>query len=125
MIKMIAFEMTGKRSYLQSAIFDMYYITGINPTGYCYITGFGERSPMHIHHRVSGGDGITDPVPGFLAGGPNISVLNDCPDIERSKLPALSYVDEQCSYSTNEIAINWNAPLCFLAGGLSSIAEAY
>jgi len=49
-----------------------------------------------------------------LAGGPNTVVLNDCPGITRSTFPAKSYADAQCSYSTNEIAINWNAPLFFL-----------
>jgi endoglucanase len=33
--------------------------------------------------------------------------------------PARMYLDEQASYATNEVAINWNAPLVFLlAGGL-------
>jgi hypothetical protein len=27
-------------------------------------------------------------------------------------------LDKQCSYSTNEIAINWNAPMAFLAGAV-------
>jgi hypothetical protein len=33
-----------------------------------YETGIGEKSPMNIHHRPSGSDGIVEPVPGFLAG---------------------------------------------------------
>jgi len=28
--------------------------------------------------------------------------------------PAKVYVDEQASYSTNEVAINWNAVLVFI-----------
>jgi endoglucanase len=33
--------------------------------------------------------------------------------------PAKMYVDEEASYASNEIAINWNAPLVFLlAAGL-------
>ncbi|MCX6224739.1 MAG: glycoside hydrolase family 9 protein, partial [Bacteroidia bacterium] len=42
----------------------------------------------------------------------------DCPDINRSKFPAKSFVDDVCSYSTNEVAINWNAPLFFVLGAL-------
>ena len=30
--------------------------------------------------------------------------------------PALCYADDQESYASNEIAINWNAPLVFVAG---------
>jgi hypothetical protein len=28
------------------------------------------------------------------------------------------YLDEQESYATNEVAINWNAPLVFLLAGM-------
>jgi endoglucanase len=122
MLKLVAYALTNKDKYMKSALQDMYYITGVNPTGYCYVTGIGEKSPMNIHHRPSASDGIAEPVPGFLAGGPNTVVFVDCPDAVRSKLPALSYVDEECSYSTNEIAINWNTPLAFLAGALSSLS---
>jgi endoglucanase len=122
MLKMVAFVLTNNVKYFKSALQDMNYITGVNPTGYCYITGIGEKSPMNIHHRPSGSDGIVEPVPGFLAGGPNTVVFVDCPNAVRSKLPALSYVDELCSYSTNEIAINWNTPLAFLAGALSNLS---
>jgi endoglucanase len=120
LLKMIAYSVKKDIRYFQSAINDMNYLTGVNPTGYCYITGFGAKSSMKIHHRPSAADNIIDPVPGFLAGGPNTVVFADCPNAVRSKLPALSYVDEECSYSTNEIAINWNTPLAFLAGAVSA-----
>jgi endoglucanase len=120
MLKMVAYSLQADSKYLYSAVNDMNYLTGVNPTGYCYITGFGSKPSMNIHHRPSAADNIVDPVPGFLAGGPNTAVFTDCPDAKRSKLPALSYVDEECSYSTNEIAINWNAPLTFLAGAVSA-----
>ena len=123
LLKIIAYSLRKKPEYLQSAVNDMNYLTGINATGYCFVTGFGEKSPLHIHHRVSGSDRIIDPVPGFLVGGPNTVVLTDCPEIKRDLMPASSYADELCSYSTNEIAINWNAPLVFLSGAISY--EAY
>ena len=69
---------------------------------------------MNIHHRPSSADGIAEPVPGFLAGGPNTVVPADCGGVEtRSSYPAKAYADQECSYSTNEVAINWNAPLVF------------
>jgi endoglucanase len=121
LLKMVAYSKMKDIRFLHSAINDMNYLTGVNPTGYCYITGFGTKPTMNIHHRPSAADRIVDPVPGFLAGGPNTVVFTDCPNAKRSKLPALSYVDETCSYSTNEIAINWNTPLAFLAGALSAV----
>ena len=76
---------------------------------------------MNIHHRPSAADGIVDPVPGFLSGGPNIIVLNDCDSaVVRDTFPAKSFADVTCSYSTNEIAINWNAPLAYLMNGLAA-----
>lgn len=121
LLKVVSYTLTQDKKYLNSAINDMNYITGVNPTGFSYITGIGEKPPMNIHHRPSGADNIVDPVPGFLVGGPNTSVWNDCPNAKnRSRLPALSFVDELCSYSTNEICINWNTPLVFLAGALSA-----
>ncbi len=56
-------------------------------------------------------------------GGPNLATFEDCPDAERSEFPAKSFVDLECSYSTNEIDINWNAPLVYLSGGLRAIIE--
>jgi len=31
--------------------------------------------------------------------------------------PAKMYLDEEASYASNEVAINWNAPLVFLLAG--------
>jgi endoglucanase len=120
-IKLVAYKITKDRKYLSSVQGDVDYILGRNATGYCFVTGFGGKQVMNIHHRPSGADGITEPYPGFLAGGPNTIVLNDCPDIERSTFPAKSYNDAMCSYSTNEVAINWNAPLFFLLGALDAL----
>ncbi len=119
MLKLFAYKLTGNKDYLASAISDLDYILGRNATGYCFVTGFGQKKVMNIHHRPSGADGIVDPIPGFLVGGPNLAVLKDCgPDVERSPYPAKSFVDLECSYSTNEIAINWNAPLVYLVAGI-------
>lgn len=101
----------------------MDFILGRNATGYCFVTGFGGKKVMNIHHRPSGADGILDPYPGFLSGGPNTVTFADCPNLVRSKYPAKSFVDAECSYSTNEIAINWNAPLFFVMAAMDSIRK--
>ncbi len=120
MVKLFAHKLTSNTKYLDSALSDLDYILGRNATGYCFVTGFGHKKVMNIHHRPSAADGIAEPVPGFLVGGPNTVVLTDCPDAQRSLLPAKSYVDLDCSYSTNEVAINWNAPLIYLVGGVDA-----
>ena len=87
-----------------------------------FVTGFGEAPPMKIHHRPSRADDIDDPIPGMMVGGPNNQDSWDCtaaayPNLSRA---ALAYLDEECSVSTNEVAINWNASFVYV---LCSISE--
>lgn len=120
MLKLIANRLTGEKRYFNSALNDMHYILGRNGTGYSYVTGVGSKQSMHPHHRPSAADGVDMPVPGFLIGGPNVIVPTDCGEEKRSQYPAAAYEDEECSYSTNEVAINWNAPWVFLTWGVSN-----
>jgi endoglucanase len=123
MLKLVAFFLTGDAAYAASARNDLHYLLGRNATGYCFVTGYGSKSPRHPHNRIMAADGVDEPIPGFLVGGPNTVVLTDCEpeNVVRSNFPAASYTDTQCSYSTNETAINWNAPLVFLSSGISSL----
>jgi endoglucanase len=120
MLKLVAWRLSGDPVYLASAQNDMDYILGRNATGFSFVTGFGDKTPKHPHNRIMGADGIDQPIPGFISGGPNVNVLTDCEaeGVVRSEFPAASFTDSQCSYSTNETAINWNAPLVFLTSGL-------
>ena len=118
-----AFQLTQDSSYLRAALSNLDYLLGRNATSYCYVTGFGSKSPLHIHHRPSGADGIAAPVPGLLVGGPdqyrNDGVLRSL--YAASTPPALCYADDQGSYASNEICINWNAPLVYLAVGMEAL----
>jgi endoglucanase len=120
MLKLIAYQLTGDDKYIASAQNDLDYILGRNATGYSFVTGYGDKTPLDQHNRIMGADGIQDPIPGYISGGPNTIVLTDCEaqGVVRSEFPAVSFTDTQCSYSTNETAINWNAPLVFLTSGL-------
>jgi endoglucanase len=119
-----AYRLTQKADYLNAAQSALDYTLGRNPLGISYVTGFGTRSTQHPHHRPSEADGIAAPVPGWLAGGPNPGQQDakDCKGVSYvSKQPALSYLDHGCSYASNEIAINWNAPLVYVAAALQSL----
>lgn len=126
MALLIANIMEPRVEYVNAATGALDYLLGKNPTGYCFVTAMGSKQVMKPHHRPSGADSITEPVPGFLVGGPNPGqedvrgCSGDCPEYP-SKLAALSFVDHQESYASNEVAINWNAPLVFLAGGLEAL----
>jgi endoglucanase len=52
----------------------------------------------------------------MLVGGPQPGWQDKCS--YPSRLPAKSYLDDWCSYSTNEVAINWNAPLVYVLAAL-------
>ena len=114
-----AYRVTGEDSYLNAAMAVLDYLLGRNATGYSFVTGFGSKPPMFPHHRVSAADNIADPVPGFVVGGPHSGQQDGC--AYPSNLPAKSYIDDWCSYATNEVAINWNAPLVYLVGAIESI----
>ncbi|MAL17214.1 MAG: cellulase [Balneola sp.] len=118
-----AYQITGDEKYYDAALHVADYLLGVNPTGYSYITGYGDKRVMNIHHRPSEADGIEEPVPGLVSGGPNPRNMNqDCgEEMYPSKLPALAFLDNWCSYSTNEITINWNAPAVFLFSGLEAL----
>ena len=111
------YKLTGDRKYLDLALGNLDYLMGRNATGYSYVTGFGDKTPMFPHHRQSEADGISDPIPGLIAGGPNPGRQDKC-STYTSTIPDESYTDDVCSYASNEIAINWNAPAAYLAGAI-------
>ncbi|HEX8507506.1 MAG TPA: glycoside hydrolase family 9 protein [Hymenobacter sp.] len=114
-----AFRLSGNSEYLREALANLDYLLGRNATGYSFVTGYGSKSPQHPHHRLSEGDGVAEPLPGFLVGGPNPGRQDGCnyPFKQAEK----SYTDEMCSYASNEIAINWNAPLVYLAVAMEAL----
>jgi len=116
-----AYLLTKNDKYLEGALSNADYILGRNATGYCFVTGAGTKYPMHPHHRQSVADGLTEPVPGLLSGGPNPGKQDKC-NYAFSE-PETSFVDDDCSYASNEIAINWNAPLVYLLNGLEFLCS--
>ena len=114
-----AYKVSGDKKHLAYALHNFDYLLGRNATGYSFLTGFGDKTPMHIHHRPSEADGIPEPVPGLLAGGPNPGMQDKCS--YPSSIPDEAYVDDVCSYASNEIAINWNAPFVYLAGAMEAL----
>jgi endoglucanase len=115
-----AYKLSKDRKFLDYALTNLDYVLGRNATGYSFVTGYGHKTPMFPHHRLSQADGIADPVPGLIVGGPNPGQQDGCKTYP-SKIPDESYTDSVCSYASNEIAINWNAPAAYLAGALEAL----
>ncbi len=113
MLLLYAERLLGMPKYRRYALQNADYLLGRNATGYCYVTGFGDKSPMHPHHRISEADGVEAPFPGMLVGGPNPGQQDKASGNLKypSDYPDESYIDDMGSYASNEIAINWNASL--------------
>lgn len=118
--QMYEYALTKDSKYRQAALSTLDYFFGRNATGYCYLTGFGTRRVMNIHHRISAADNIKEPVPGLVAGGANKGQEDaEFVPAYASNIPDESYQDNVGSYASNEIAINWNAYLVSLLGWIN------
>ena len=118
-------KMTSTKNYRRYALQNADYLFGRNATGYCYVTGFGDQSPMHPHHRPSAADNVEAPFPGMLVGGPNPG-QQDKQNMKAtypSNVPDESYIDDAESYASNEIAINWNASLVAFLCWLDALTD--
>ncbi len=114
-----AYRLSHNKKYLNNALANLDYLLGRNATGYSYVTGYGIKPPMFPHHRPSASDGVADPVPGLLVGGPNPG-MQDGVKVP-SKVPDEAYIDNTEAYAANEVTINWNAPIAYLANALEAM----
>jgi len=114
-----AFLLTKEKKYVDYALTNADYLLGRNATGYCFVTGIGTKPTMFPHHRQSTADGIAEPVPGLVAGGPNPAMQDKC--TYQFTEPETAYTDSDCSYASNEIAINWNAPVVYLLNAIEAL----
>jgi endoglucanase len=121
----LAYDFTQNARYRNAALEAMHYILGRNAVGQSFVTGYGELSAQHPHHRFWGNNlalGFPPPPPGALVGGPNAQPVDDAA-LNAGVMefgPSRRYVDMIESYSTNEVAINWNAPLAWVAAWLQN-----
>lgn len=114
-----AYKVSGNKKYIDYALTNLDYIMGRNATDYSFVTGFGHKPVMYPHHRLAEADGTREPIPGFIAGGPNPAKQDGCDYY--SPYADEAFVDDVCSYASNEIAINWNAPFAYLATAIEAL----
>lgn len=112
----VAHYVTGDNKYLEAANNNLHYLLGRNALGVSYVTGMGERAFKNPHNRPTVADGIEEPFPGLVSGGPNRHPGDDraIMEIPKGTPPMKCFVDHQDAYSVNEIAIYWNSPAVFV-----------
>jgi endoglucanase len=112
---LVANALAPDPAFTGAAFDNLHYLLGRNAFSLSWVTQVGDNPYRHPHHRLSGGDKNAEPWPGLLSGGPNTgrqdNVLMKLP---AGLPPAKVYADDQGSYASNEIAINWQASLVFL-----------
>lgn len=116
----LAYEVTEDEKYLEPIQTHIDYLLGKNITGYSFVTGFGERAFKFPHSRPMDADGIEEPIPGWVSGGPNGQPCD--PDalavIPEGSAPMKCYADVVGSYSTNEMTIYWNSSAVYVTAFL-------
>jgi endoglucanase len=116
---LVANVLTPDPSFTEAALDNLHYLLGRNAFSLSWVTQVGDNPYRHPHHRPSGADKNAEPWPGLLSGGPNAGRQDDVlRKLPAGLPPAKVYADDQGSYASNEIAINWQASLVFLLAGV-------
>lgn len=120
MILGLAHDFTGEAAFRDGAISALDFILGRNPLDRSFVSGWGARPMLNPHHRFwahSADPAYPAPPAGALSGGPNNTGMAD--DVARGMAgrcaPLRCWADDLRSYALNEVAINWNAPLVWVA----------
>jgi endoglucanase len=121
-----AFEVSGDTRYRDAALAGLDYLLGRNALGISYVVGYGHPD-THVRHQHSRwfARAVDPTLPhapnGTLSGGPN----SDCPDPISEKLkglPAqLCFEDHIMAFGVNEMTINWNAALAYVAAFAATV----
>jgi len=116
---LIANALSPDRACVEAALDNLHYLLGRNTFSLSWVTQVGEHPFRHPHHRPSGAGHNPDPWPGLLSGGPNAGRQDPVLRVLPADLPpAKVYSDDQGSYASNEVCINWQAMLVFVLAGV-------
>lgn len=121
----LAHDSTGEARYREAVVDTMDYVLGRNPLGRSFVSGYGPDPMRRPHHRfwAAGIDpAYPPPPPGALSGGPNNTSMSDevAREMKGRCAPMTCWADDARAFSLNEVAINWNAPLAWIAAWLDA-----
>lgn len=98
----VANKISPNEKYIETSLDAVAHLFGRNFYNRSFVTGLGHNPPMLPHDRRSGADDVEAPWPGYIVGGGH---------------SATGWLDEQESYATNEVAINWQGALIYALAG--------
>ena len=117
-----AFDVSGKVAYRDAVLESMDYLLGRNALNNSYITGYGDVFSKNQHSRMYAHQldpSLPNPPAGTVSGGPNSTPSASdpvfAPLYPQGCAPQFCYIDDIGSWSTNELTINWNAPLSWVS----------
>jgi endoglucanase len=126
-----AFDISGRARFRDGALRGMDYLLGRNALNQSYVTGYGDKFSQNQHSRMYSHElnpALPHPPTGTVAGGPNSTTAStgdpvSTPLFKNGCAAQFCYIDDIGSWSTNEITINWNAPLSWVASFLADVSR--
>ncbi|MCM1524548.1 MAG: glycoside hydrolase family 9 protein [Ruminococcus sp.] len=114
----LAYLISGEQNYLIGATDQFSYIFGKNPLGVIFVTGSHEDCCSSPSHKLSAALFNNETaIPGMVVRGANSRRSDEYSKwhIEKGSPPAVCYIDSEFSFSTNEPAVHFSAPLIFIS----------
>jgi endoglucanase len=120
-----AYDISGAAKYRTAVLKGMDFLLGRNALNNSYVTGYGDYFSKNQHSRMYAAQldpELPHPPAGTVAGGPNSGIqdpvaqanLKDC-------VAQFCYIDDIGSWATNEITVNWNAPMSWVASFVADL----
>ncbi|WP_114559337.1 glycoside hydrolase family 9 protein [Desertihabitans aurantiacus] len=126
-----AYDLRGDQRYADGFLEGMDYLFGRNALNQSYVTGYGEVASKNMHSRMYANQldpSSPNPPPGTVAGGANATTSTSGDPVTSALFPEgcapqTCYVDDIGSYSTNELTINWQAPMGWVASFAADLGD--
>ncbi|MBB6121824.1 glycoside hydrolase family 9 protein [Nocardiopsis algeriensis] len=116
-----AYDIGGDVRFRDGVLEGLDYILGRNALNRSYVTGYGTADTVNQHSRWYAHQldpALPNPPAGTLSGGPNSDAATWDPVAQANLAgcaPQFCHIDHIDSWATNELTINWNAALAWVA----------
>ena len=114
-----AYDISRDDRYRDAVLEGMDFLLGRNALNISYVTAYGDVFSQNQHSRMYAHQlnaSLPNPPEGTIAGGPNSSIQDPVAQrLLQGCAPQFCYIDDIESWSTNELTINWNAALSWVA----------